>query len=238
MLLPERTPQVIGTMPTNQAPTRSGAGSFAFDSRRRQVRMLGSRMLNHWLLTAFVLLFLPIGLLLPRSSPLAGYERGTWPGGWSILVLLLDPFRAGIGAWCLLRGMGPLVDRIGFLHTGEAIVLGCVFFVGVVLQTVSRMDEDYVFAPFAYVGAVLIFFCGPVVALPAIVLGLGSAMAMRVWTPFFFGAGMVVLILGPITNPQTWQPAIAVGLACMVPPLLAVMAGRHMGFPRRASPLN
>ncbi len=190
-------------------------------------------MLNPWILAALCLLLFPVGLLLPRAPSLAGYEHGSRPGGWCLVVLLLDPLRAGAGAWCLLQGMGPLVERIGLGHTGEAILLGGVFAVGVVAQTLGRFDEDYVFSPFGYVAGVLLFFTGPAVAVPALVLGLGSTVAMRAWSVFFFAAGMTCLILGPMTHPGGWQTPLAVGLACMLPPLVAVMAGRHMGFPRR-----
>lgn len=189
-------------------------------------------MINHWLLIALVLLLLPVGLFLPASVPLAGYERGCKSTGWCLFVLILDPFRAGFGAWCLVRGFGPLVERIGYNSIGEALIIGSVFVVGVLIQTFSRYDEDYVFAPFGYAAGALLFFCGPTIALPAIVLGLGSAAAIRAWTPFFFVAGFFMMIMGPIAAPDAWQPALALGLGCMLPPLTAVMAGRHMGFPR------
>ncbi|MFH1496991.1 MAG: hypothetical protein ABII82_04115 [Verrucomicrobiota bacterium] len=146
---------------------------------------------------------------------------------------MLDPVRAAVGAWMFLQGIVPLSERIGLGASGDAILMGAVFGIGIVVQTLARRDEDYVFSPFGYTAGVVMFFCGPIVAVPAIILGIGSAVAMRVWTPFFFGIAVICLILGPVTNQNAWPTQIATGMACLLPPLVSVMAGRHMGFPRR-----
>ncbi len=190
-------------------------------------------MFNLWFIVGLALLWFPVGLLLCKTAKLAGYERGSWPGGWPLVVVMLDPLRAAIGAWALLQGIEPLVELIGHGADGRAVLLGVATAVGVVIQTVSCKDEDFVYSPFAYTAGVLTFFLGPLTAIPAIILGIGSTVAMRVWTAFFMAAGLLSAILGAALAKGDWLTPLLVGLAVMLPPLVTVMLGRHMGFPRR-----
>lgn len=190
-------------------------------------------MFNLWLIVGLALLWFPIGLLVLNTAKLAGYERGSWPDGWPLVVVMLDPLRAAIGAWALLQGIEPLVERIGHGTEGRAVLLGVATAVGVLIQTVSLKDEDFVYSPFAYTAGVLTFFLGPLTAIPAIILGIGSSVAMRVWTAFFVAAGLLSAMLGAALAKGDWLTPVLVGLAVMMPPLVTVMMGRHMGFPRR-----
>lgn len=190
-------------------------------------------MLTPWLITAVCLLCFPFGLLLRRDTPMAALDRAEWPKGLNLLVLMFDPLRAGAGAWALLQEMPPLVAHLDVGVYGQAAIIGPAFAVGVVLQTIGRMNDDFVFSPFGYVAGVLVFLCGPAVAVPALVLGLGSAVAVRAWTPFFCATAAVVAILGSVLYTDRWLTWLCVGMATLLPPLLAVMLGRHMGFPRR-----
>ena len=69
-----------------------------------------------------------------------------------------------------------------------------------------------------------------VIGLP---LAVGAALAVRAWSAGFIGAGVAVAGVGLMIETQDVRRALLLGVAVNVPVVVSVMAGRHMGGPRK-----
>ena len=64
-------------------------------------------------------------------------------------------------------------------------------------------------------------------------LAIGSGLAVRAWAASLLAAGFGMALVGLAVEQQDWRMSLGAGLAFCFPVLLSVIAGRHLGWPRR-----
>jgi hypothetical protein len=178
------------------------------------------------------LLWLPLPFLRPTSLKLASFEQRAWPkGGWAFLQFL-DIVRAAVGAWLLHRHVGAVPFWAGE-GKFELTALAGFLAVGFAIQTLTWRDEDWVFSPIVYTIGVVVGALQPILVLPVLLLGLGSVWAFRAWSLMFIGAALATVLGGLMHQNQNLMHAFCLGIALCTPSLVSLLAGRHMGWPRR-----
>jgi hypothetical protein len=185
------------------------------------------------LVLALVLLWFPLWLLHAPTARLAGFDQRAWPAGRNVFLCILDALRASIGAWLLL-GCLPELARVAPLgRWQDAAFLAGAVAVGLLIQTLVWRDEDHAFTPVLYLLGVAAAVAHPVVLVIALPLAIGGALALRAWSAGLLAGGLGLAGVGLAVSQQDWRRSLLVGVAFCLPVLVSVMAGRHLGWPRK-----
>jgi hypothetical protein len=175
----------------------------------------------------------PVWRLHAPDGRLAAFDQREWPSGRNLALVVLDAVRAAGGASLLNWGLPELPH---FANHGEwvwQLVLALLVGLGLAIQTFAWTDEDHVQAPIVFLAGVGAVLVDPVVAMLVATLAIGAALALRAWSGFFLAAALGTVLIGWLLNEQTWPRVIFIGAVMVVPVVLSVLAGRHIGWPRK-----
>lgn len=175
----------------------------------------------------------PVWRLHAPDGRLAAFDQREWPNGRNLGLCALDAARAMGGAWLLETGLPGLPH---FVNHGEwvwQLALALAVGLGLIVQTFSWTDDDHVQAPVVFLGAVAVVLVDPVVVMLVAALSIGAALALRAWSGLFLAASLGTVVLGWLLNSQSWPRVIFVGAVFFLPVVLSILAGRHMGWPRK-----
>lgn len=181
-----------------------------------------------------VLLCFPLWLLRVRGARLSGFDQRAWPKGRHLLLAVIDAGRASTGAWILMRALSeaPRIDPLG--RWSEPALLAGAVAVGLAIQTLAWRDEDFVLAPVPFLLGVIAAVAHPIVLAIVLPLWIGGSLSVRSWASGFLAAGVGLAGVGlAVAQQENWRLAILVGLAFFVPVLTSVLAGRHLGWPKK-----
>jgi len=179
------------------------------------------------------LLLLPLWFWHGPDARLAAFDQREWPKGLNLLLALLDLGRAAGGAYLLQLGLPELPILANHSEWRVELVLAGIITLGLVVQTLAWHDEDHVQAPVAFLAGVTLILVDLRVVGLAGALALGASFAVRAWSMLFFAASAGTVLIGWLLSFQSWPRVIFLGVALAVPPVVSVMAGRHMGWPRK-----
>jgi hypothetical protein len=181
----------------------------------------------------FFLLLFPLWTLRARGARMGGFEHRVWPGGRNLVLAICDVLRAAAGAGLLVRMPVdlPVLDGLGVW--GNPLVVGVAVALGFAVQTLVWRDDDHAFAPVAFGLGVAATAMHPLVLAIALPLAIGTAIAVRAWAAGFIAAGVGLVGVGLAVEQQDWRLGLFVGTAFFVPVLISLMAGRHLGWPRK-----
>jgi hypothetical protein len=151
-------------------------------------------------LPSTVLLFYPAERIIPAGQKLRTYSQLSDPAQrhrhswwrWQP-VLWADALRIAAAVWLLDFSIIP---EAGESRALAAVLLGCMLILALIPQMMTRRKEDAMFAPVGYVLAVLFVLLPLSAALPAAVLGVVGLMALRDFTAFVIGGGIMSVLLG------------------------------------------
>lgn len=205
---------------------------LALQARRAVV---GSFCMTHSVLivSGLGLLCFPLWLLRPRGIGLSGFDQRGWPRGLALLLAVIDVARASAGAWLLLRAL-PHLPQIAVLGRWQApAFVAAAVAVGLLVQTLTWRDEDFVFAPVPYALGLVVAIAHPIVLAIILPMAVGSAMAIRAWAAGLLGLGVGLAAVGLAVTQQDWRIGLLCGIAFCFPVLVSAMAGRHLGWPRK-----
>lgn len=182
---------------------------------------------------ALFLLWFPLWVLHARTARLAGFDQRAWPAGRNVILAILDALRASVGAWLLMHWL-PEVARVAPLGRWQdsAFLAGAVA-VGLLIQTLAWCDEDHAFTPVPYMLGLVAAVAHPLVLVIALPLAIGGALALRAWSAGLLAGGLGLAGVGLAVTQQDWRRSLLVGVVCCLPVLVSVMAGRHLGWPRK-----
>lgn len=180
------------------------------------------------------LLLLPLWSLRARNSRLVGFEQRAWPSGArSVALTIVDVVRAALGAGLLIRHL-PELQRFEWLgHWQDATALAVAATGGLLVQTLVWRDDDFSFAPVFYGLGLAAVVAHPIVLAISLPLALGGALALRAWAGGFLGAGAGLAAVGLAVEQQDWRRSLLMGLVLCSPVLVSVLAGRHLGSPKK-----
>lgn len=179
------------------------------------------------------LLLFPLWLLRARGSRLAGFDQREWPKGRNLLLFLVDALRSSGAVWLLMQGLPGLKKVPGLGVWQDAAVLGGAIAIGLLVQAFAWRDEDFAFAPVPYMLGLLSIIAHPIVLVIVLPLALGASMALRAWAAGLLACGAGLAAVGLAVTQQDWRVGLLVGVAFFMPVLGSVMAGRHLGWPRK-----
>jgi hypothetical protein len=176
---------------------------------------------------------LPVWRLHLPAGRLAAFDQREWPRGRNFLLVLLDGARAVAGAWLLAKEVPGLPQMAQAQEWMPDLVIAGVVGLGLVVQTFAWTDEDHVQAPVIFMAGVAGVLLDPVVAALVGALAIGAALALRAWSGVFIVASMGTVLLGWLLHTQSWSRVIFLGVVFGLPMVLSILAGRHMGWPRK-----
>jgi hydrogenase-4 membrane subunit HyfE len=179
------------------------------------------------------LFLLPIWRLHAPDARLAAFDQREWPKGRNLLLALLDLARASGGAWLLAKGMPELPLLSSENEWMPDLVISAIVALGLTVQTFAWTDEDHVQAPVVFVAGVAAVLVAPAVAALVGVLAIGASLALRAWSGVFLAASVGTILIGWLLNVQSPSRVIFLGVALGLPVVLSILAGRHMGWPRK-----
>ena len=191
-------------------------------------------MESYFLLAAAALLWLfPLWAFHAKDARLGNFDQREWPKGRNLLFAFIDVVRAAVGANFLLRGLDGLPSPAGApVWIGEVWLMAA-FGLALAVQAMSWRDEDHVRAPVEFfLGAVLVMI-HPIVLLIGLPLGIGAALAVRAWSAGFIGAGLGLAGVSMLVEASDWRRGLLIGAITNVPVVLSLLAGRHIGAPRK-----
>lgn len=197
--------------------------------------VLGSFLMSSQVSVGFalVLLWFPLWVLRVRVARLSGFDQRAWPKGRHLPLAVLDAIRASFGAWVLLR-MLPELPRIEPLgRWQEPALLAAAVAVALAIETLSWRDEDFVFAPVPFLLGLVAAVAHPIVLAIVLPFWIGGSLAVRAWASGFLAAGLGLAAVGLAVSQQDWRLSLLIGLSFCVPVLSSVMAGRHLGWPKK-----
>jgi hypothetical protein len=187
------------------------------------------------LFLGLLLFAFPVWILRVKGARIVGFEQRAWPSGRNAALVVLDALRASAGTFLLVQAL-PQVVRVELLgRWQDAVFLGAAVTAGSLVQLFSWRDEDFAFAPLPFMVGVAAVASHPLVLGISLPLAIGSALAVRAWSPFFLGGGLGIAAVGLVVNEQDWRIGVMIGLAWCFPALSSVMAGLHLGWPKGAS---
>ncbi len=195
-----------------------------------------------WLmLPAMLLLGFPLDVLL-RGEVRFGQvdqmlQRGRKRrlGAWNVLVLALDPVRAGVGAWWLAAGAAAAAVEVGNVESiwVEAAMVGAGALVGLAAQLHTRRDSEYLLAPVGFAAGLVAVLVSPAVAGIALLAAFGALAGMRSWEAFFFGAAASCVVGGFLLGEDALAIPLMVGAALLLPAVAGMLVGRQLMMPGR-----
>ena len=149
------------------------------------------------------------------------------------MLAICDVLRAAAGAGLLVRMPVdlPVLDGLGVWE--NPLLVGVAVALGFAVQTLVWRDDDHAFAPVAFGLGVAATAMHPLVLAIALPLAIGTAIAVRAWAAGFIAAGVGLVGVGLAVEQQDWRLGLFVGTAFFVPVLISLMAGRHLGWPRK-----
>ena len=192
------------------------------------------------MLPAMLLLGVPLDVLL-RGEVRFGQvdqmlQRGRKQrlGAWNVLVLALDPVRAGLGAWLLAAGAVAAVE-VGNVEAiwVEAAMVGAGALVGLAAQLHTRRDSEYLLAPVGFAAGLVAVLVSPAVAGIALLAAFGALAGMRSWEAFFFGAAASCVVGGFLLGEDALAIPLMVGAALLLPAVAGMLVGRQLMMPGR-----
>jgi hypothetical protein len=191
-------------------------------------------MLSYILVTVGALLWLfPLWCFHAPGARLGNFDQRAWPKGRNLGLAIFDVVRAAVGANFLARGLPGLPTIPGAPSWMPEVWLAVTFGVALGAQAFYWRDEDHVRAPVEFfLGAVLILV-HPLVLFIGLPLGVGAALAVRAWSAGFIGAGLGVAGVSLMVEAADWRRGLLLGAMANLPVVLSVMAGRHIGAPRK-----
>lgn len=191
-------------------------------------------MLSYILVTVGAVLWLfPLWAFRASSARLGNFDQRAWPRGRNLALAAADLVRAAVGANFLARGIPGLPRIEGAPSWMPEVWLALAFAIALGAQALSWRDEDHVRAPTEFfLGAVLVLV-HPLVLIIGLPLGVGAAMAVRAWSAGFIGAGVGLAGVSLMVEDADWRRGLLLGATSIVPVVLSVMAGRHIGAPRK-----
>lgn len=179
------------------------------------------------------LLLVPVWRLREPEGRLAAFDQREWPTGRNLGLVLLDGLRAAVGAKILSIGLPALPHFASHSEWVWQAVLGLIVGLGLVVNTLVWTDEDHVLAPVAFLAGVMAVLVDPVVLLLVAPLAAGVALALRAWSGIFMTATVGLILLGWLLSAQSWSRVVFVGAVMIFPVVISILAGRHMGWPRK-----
>lgn len=186
-----------------------------------------------FLIVALLIWFFPLWALRAKNAKLGGFDQRTWPRERNLVLSVFDVARAWIGGDLLGRGMGAFPDwPLDMAWNGE-LWLAVAFAIALAVQAFSWRNEDYLLAPATFVIGALVALVQPAVLLIGLPLGIGAGLAIRAWSAGFIGAALGVAGVGMVVETQDWRRTLLLGAALTTPVWLSVLAGRHLGGPRK-----
>jgi hypothetical protein len=181
---------------------------------------------------SFLWLF-PLWLFHAKDARLGNFDQRSWPRGTNLALTVIDLVRAAVGANLLARGLlGLPIPRGGPEWLGEVWVAAALA-LALAVQTLSWRDEDYVRAPVAFLLGALLVLIHPLVMAIGLLLAVGTALAVRAWSAGFIGAGVGLIGVGLVFEAQDLRRALMLGVAVNIPVIVSLLAGRHLGEPRK-----
>ena len=180
-----------------------------------------------------ILWLFPLWLLRAKGARLGNFDQRGWPQGTNLVLTVVDLIRAAVGAKLMLEGLLGLPVPAGAPDWLGQAWLALALAVALGVQTLSWRDEDHVQAPVAFLLGALLVLVHPMVIVIGLPLAVGAAMAVRAWSAGFIGASVAVAGVGLMIETQDVRRALFLGVAVNVPVVVTVMAGRHMGGPRK-----
>jgi len=184
------------------------------------------------LVVALLIWFFPLWIFHAKNARLGSFDQRAWPRGRNLVLGLFDLARAWVGGDLLVRSIGAFPD-FGFGSSWDgAMGLAVVFGVALAVHAFAWCNEDYLFAPVGFVFGSLVALIEPQVLIIGLPLGIGAALAIRAWSAGFIGAGVGLAGVG-LALADDWRRSLLVGVVLTLPVLLSVLAGRHLGAPRK-----
>ncbi len=180
-----------------------------------------------------ILWLFPLWLFRAKGSRLGNFDQRSWPRGRNLALTVVDLIRAAVGAKLMAQGCLGLPRPQGTPDWLGEVWLALALVVALIVQTISWRDEDHVQAPVVFLLGALLVLVHPLVLIIGLPLAVGTALAVRAWSPGFIGAGMAVAGVGLMIESQDVWRAIFLGVAVNTPVVVSVMAGRHMGAARK-----
>jgi hypothetical protein len=179
------------------------------------------------------MLGLPLWAFRVANARLAGFDQRGWPKGKHLGLAVVDVVRASVGAFLVASNLGPVVTFRGLTAWKVEIVLAGIVAVGLVIQTLAWRDEDHAFAPVTYVLGLALALVHPVMLLLLVPLSVGAALAVRAWSAGLLATGLGLAVLCIAVEKQDFHRAFLLGPVLCLPVLVSVMAGRHLGWPKK-----
>jgi len=164
---------------------------------------------------------------------LGNFDQRGWPQGRNLVLTVIDLVRAAVGANLLARGFPGLKGPRGAPEWLGEVWLAVALAVALAVQTLSWRDEDHVRAPVAFLLGAMLVLIHPLVLVIGLPLAIGAALAVRAWSAGFLGAGVALAGVGLVIEAQDLRRALLLGAAVNIPVIVSVLAGRHMGAPRK-----
>jgi hypothetical protein len=180
-----------------------------------------------------LLLFFPLWTLRAKGARLGGFDHRVWPGGRNLVLAIFDVLRAAAGAGLLVRRPVDLPMLEGLGIWANPLVVGIAVALGFAVQSLAWRDDDHAFAPVAFGLGVAATAMHPLVLVIVLPLAIGTAIAVRAWAAGFIAAGVGLVGVGLVVEQQDWRLGLLVGTAFFVPVMISLMAGRHLGWPRK-----
>jgi len=179
------------------------------------------------------LLALPVWFFREHHARLAGYDQRTWPTGRHRFLAIADLARSAAGAYLVMKGVLGLAAEWEIRWWVAEGAFGLLLLIGLAIQLATWHDEDHLQAPVFYITGCLLILLHPLVLFPALLLGIGSAMASRAWSGGFLAGAVTIGGLAFLFRQQTWSIGVVGAVLCACPALLAMMSGRHLGWLRK-----
>lgn len=182
---------------------------------------------------ALVLLWFPLWMMRIRGARLSGFDQRSWPRGRNLALAVVDVGRASVGVWALMQALPDLPKISPLGRWQEPALLAAAVAVGLVVEVLSWRDEDYVLAPVPFLLGVMAAVAHPIVLVIVLPFWIGGSLALRSWASGILAVGVGLGGVGLAVAQQDWRRAALVGMAFVIPVLASVMAGRHMGWPKK-----
>ena len=180
-----------------------------------------------------LLLGFPLWAFRVPNARLAGFDQRGWPKGRHLALAFVDIVRAAVGAYLVASNLGPVVTFKGLTAWKIEIVLAAIVAVGLVIQTLAWRDEDHAFAPVTYVLGLALALVHPLMLGLLLPLAVGASLAVRAWSAGMLATGLGLAVLCIAVEKQDFHRAFLLGPVLCLPVLVSVMAGRHLGWPKK-----
>jgi hypothetical protein len=201
-------------------------------------------MTLNWFLffPALALLLFPVDALLTtrrlklRAFEHINFQSGSWarlPSAWSMPASWMDPLRAFLGI--KLLGYAWVVDDFadGLASWIPVLTLCALLTLAMGVQVHTRRNLEVLLAPIGYVAGMWLGLLSPVVAVLAVVVGVGGVIAFRSWAAFFICGAAYVSCAGFWIMGKNLYVPLCAGLA-MLPWLMSAITNRTLVQPLRA----